>query len=334
MRFFFPLSLFRLVLVWYWHWWHGLWKFYDIKYFNIIKTHIKFVILWYKILVISPTPTSDDASYIRFGETKDKYFKQSLRHGTEMRHRNLRSDSVLVHTSYIGTGALLVPGFSTQSYRRLAHFGPVGRWASISQICAPQPLREPRTQGKFCQERAVPQPTNFVPGNSYRLSPHECGSHARTCTGHSAAHGFIRTRSPSPSQSVSKDAVPHGLTVFGTQVGPASHAAPSVLAETSSSSTYLASRTPPLSRWTRPALQLWSLGKTISGWNRVCPWANWTWEKMKCSIDRECTRLLTSPRFPEIRSEYCVLCRAMWLHDSVVASVEVTWGALANTRII
>ncbi len=89
-----------------------------------------------------------------------------------------------------------------------------------------------------------------------------------------------------------------------------------------------------MSRWTRPALQLWSLGKTISGWNRVCPWANWTWEQTKCSIDREGTRLLTSPRFPEIRSEYCVLCRAMWLHDSVVASVEVSWGALANARII
>ncbi len=56
----------------------------------------------------------DDASYVRFGETKDKYFKRSLMHGTEMRHRNLRSDSVLVHTSYIGTGALLVPGFGTQ----------------------------------------------------------------------------------------------------------------------------------------------------------------------------------------------------------------------------
>ncbi len=36
----------------------------------------------------------DDASYVRFGETKDKYFNRSLRHGTEMRHRNLRSDSV------------------------------------------------------------------------------------------------------------------------------------------------------------------------------------------------------------------------------------------------
>ncbi len=26
----------------------------------------------------------DDASYVRFGETKDKYFNQSLRHGTEI----------------------------------------------------------------------------------------------------------------------------------------------------------------------------------------------------------------------------------------------------------
>ncbi len=35
-----------------------------------------------------------------------------------MRRRNLRSDSVLVHTGYTGTGALLVPGFSTQPYSR------------------------------------------------------------------------------------------------------------------------------------------------------------------------------------------------------------------------
>ncbi len=26
-----------------------------------------------------------------------------------------------------------------------------------------------------------------------------------------------------------------------------------------------------VSRWARPALQLWPLGRTISGWNRVCP---------------------------------------------------------------
>ncbi len=44
----------------------------------------------------------EDASYVRFGETKDKYLSRSLRHGTEMRHRNLRSDSVLVYTGYIG----------------------------------------------------------------------------------------------------------------------------------------------------------------------------------------------------------------------------------------
>ncbi len=70
---------------------------------------------------------------------------------------------------------------------------------------------------------------NFIPGNSYRLSPNQGGSHTRMCTGHSAAHGFIQTRSPSPSGSVSKDAGPHGFSVFGTSVGPASHAAPSVL---------------------------------------------------------------------------------------------------------
>ncbi len=44
----------------------------------------------------------------------DKYLNRSLRHGTEIRHRNLRSDLVLVNTSYIGTGAILVPGFGTQ----------------------------------------------------------------------------------------------------------------------------------------------------------------------------------------------------------------------------
>ncbi len=38
---YFCVSLFRLVLVWYWHWWQGLWKFYSIKDFNIIKTFLK-----------------------------------------------------------------------------------------------------------------------------------------------------------------------------------------------------------------------------------------------------------------------------------------------------
>ncbi len=56
----------------------------------------------------------DDASYVRFGETKENYFNQSLRHVTEMRHRNLRSDSVRYIPVSIGTGAMLVPGFGTQ----------------------------------------------------------------------------------------------------------------------------------------------------------------------------------------------------------------------------
>ncbi len=53
----------------------------------------------------------DDASYARFGETKDKYFNRSLRHGTET--------CVLIRFGTygsIGTGAVLVPGFGTQPY--------------------------------------------------------------------------------------------------------------------------------------------------------------------------------------------------------------------------
>ncbi len=129
--------------------------------------------------------------------------------------------------------------------RGLAHPGPVGGRASISQIHAPQPLRVSRNQGKFYQERGVPQSTNFGPGNSYRLSPNEGCGHARACTGHSAARSFIQTWSPSPPQSISEDAGSHCLSVFGTSVGPASNLAPSVLAETSSSSTRLASGMPP-----------------------------------------------------------------------------------------
>ncbi len=116
-------------------------------------------------------------------------------------------------------------------------------WLILAQS-EDEPLRVPRTQGKFCQERTVPQPMNFVPGNSYLLSPNEGGSHARTFTSHSAACGFIQTLSPSPSQIVSKDAWPHGLSVFVTSVGPASHAAPLVLAKTLSSSTCLAALAP------------------------------------------------------------------------------------------
>ncbi len=49
----------------------------------------------------------------------DKYLNRLLRHGTEIWHRNLRSDLVLVNTRYIGTGAILVPGFVPNQGSRL-----------------------------------------------------------------------------------------------------------------------------------------------------------------------------------------------------------------------
>ncbi len=62
----------------------------------------------------------DDAFYVCFGEIKDKYFNRLLRHGIEMRHRNLCFDLVLVHTGYIDTGAILyrvsVPNPTHQHY--------------------------------------------------------------------------------------------------------------------------------------------------------------------------------------------------------------------------
>ncbi len=58
----------------------------------------------------------DDASYVRFGETKDKYFNRSLMAW----HRNEAPKSAFwfgsVHTGSIGTGAMLVPGLGTQPY--------------------------------------------------------------------------------------------------------------------------------------------------------------------------------------------------------------------------
>ncbi len=80
--------------------------------------------------------------------------------------------------------------------------------ASISQIYAPQPLIGLDSGSIFPRARCPPN--KFRSWDSYRRS------HARTCTGHSAARGFIQTLSHLPSLSVSEDAEPHGL--FGTSV--------------------------------------------------------------------------------------------------------------------
>ncbi len=50
-------------------------------------------------------------------EKQRTYFNRSLRHGIEMRHRNMRSDSALVHTGYIGLHRVSVPN-------------PTGHWGS------------------------------------------------------------------------------------------------------------------------------------------------------------------------------------------------------------
>ncbi len=109
---------------------------------------------------------------------------------------------------------------------RLAHPGPVKGRASISQIRAPQPLRMPRTQGQSCQEHASPSQRiwstiNFI---------------------NSARKRAVVT--PECVLAI-QQSLAHSKRFFGTLFGPASHAAPSVLAETSSSSTCLVSRTPP-----------------------------------------------------------------------------------------
>ncbi|KAL0179853.1 hypothetical protein M9458_025295, partial [Cirrhinus mrigala] len=76
------------------------------------------------------------------------------------------------------------------------------------------------------------------------LDTNEGSSHARTCTGHSAARGLVQNRSLSSSQGFSEDAGPHGLCVCSAPAGPASNAASSALAETENSVPCLVSQMP------------------------------------------------------------------------------------------
>ncbi|KAL0157079.1 hypothetical protein M9458_048325, partial [Cirrhinus mrigala] len=93
----------------------------------------------------------------------------------------------------------------------------------------------PGTQGQFGQERTASQPTNLVSGSSFRLDPDEGNSRTRSSSGNTAARGLIQILSLSPPQNISKDARPYGLSIPSAKVRPASYAAPSVLAETTSS---------------------------------------------------------------------------------------------------
>ncbi len=127
----------------------------------------------------------------------------------------------------------------SQLPRRLAHSGPT----TFTQNPHPQPLRAPGAQGQFRQKRTVSQPTSIVPGYSSGLSSHESGDSARTRSGHSETRGHLQERHRSPTQSVSENAGPYGRSIANVTAGPAPHAPPSTLVETTGSTQRMASRT-------------------------------------------------------------------------------------------
>ncbi len=131
----------------------------------------------------------------------------------------------------------------SQLPRRLAHSGPVRGGTTFTQNPHPQPLRAPGAQGQFRQKCTVSQPTNIVPGYSSGLSSHESGDSARTRSGHSETRGHLQERHRSPTQSVSENAGPYGRSIASVTAGPAPHAPPSTLVETTGSTQRMASRT-------------------------------------------------------------------------------------------
>ncbi len=132
----------------------------------------------------------------------------------------------------------------SQLPRRLAHSGPVRGGTTFKQNPHPQPLRAPGAQSQFRQKRTVSQPTSIVPGYSSGLSSHESGDSARTRSGHSETRGHLQERHRSPTQSVSENAGPHGRSIACVTAGPAPHAPPSTLVETTGFTQGMASWTP------------------------------------------------------------------------------------------
>ncbi len=131
----------------------------------------------------------------------------------------------------------------SQLPRRLAHSGPVRGGTTFTQNPHPQPLRAPGAQGQFRQKRTVSQPKSIVPGYSSGLSLHESGDSARMRSGHSETRGHLQERHCSPTQSVSENAGPYGRSIASVTAGPAPHAPPSTLVETTGSTQRMASRT-------------------------------------------------------------------------------------------
>ncbi len=66
---------------------------------------------------------------------------------------------------------------------------------------------------------------------------------ARTRSGHSETRGHLQEQHRSPTQSVSENAGPYGRSIASVTAGPAPHAPPSTLVETTGSTQRMASRT-------------------------------------------------------------------------------------------
>ncbi len=89
----------------------------------------------------------------------------------------------------------------------------------------------PGAQGQLCQDYIVTQPTNFVPGHSYRLSAYESNCLSGASHNNSAPHGLLQGRYRLSAQSFPENAGTYGSSFAGTSVGSASHATHPVLAE-------------------------------------------------------------------------------------------------------
>ncbi len=122
------------------------------------------------------------------------------------------------------------------------------------------------TQGQFRQKRTVSLPTSIVPGYSSGLSSHESSDSARTRSGHSETRGHLQKRHRSPTQSVSENAGPYERSITSVTAGPAPHAPPSTLVET----------TVPHNAWRHGRLHIRVNQACVTA---LTPWKNQRWMK-------------------------------------------------------
>ncbi len=122
------------------------------------------------------------------------------------------------------------PYFESVS-RRLAGSSQVRTGAGCSQGAVTQPLRAPRVDHQPAQESAVAQIASCLSGNNFRLCPNAGMAYAGTIPDYSVIGGVSQTGNDTPPKGVSEASCPYGGQHLCDSSGPASHAAPSVLAQ-------------------------------------------------------------------------------------------------------